>query len=456
MASASILSLFCAGDPEPAPWLARVDALFDRHDCEALYLDVGTNVGVQLHKLFEPAKFGGSPVLRVFDELFGVDRFCRTCAIGIEPNPRHTQRLDTLESALGAAGAGVIVLRGAAGTSESHVTLSLPKLGNKEGVDLDARVGAFTARNNGRATPRELRVTVPQFDLGAIIRHVHGRLPAPRRLLMKLDVEGQEYRILPDLMLSQSFCLLNKVFLEWHPDVYSVKQLSARPRTRVLVGAKRRGIEAAHALSQAITAATAAAAGKPDCAVELSALDDETYLTGRVPWPRSPVCAKHSTMGVPGTRVVGKTVPPITETPVSGYCSETLLECTSLDRCTHCSTGYSGHWKAHKHNITSLEDCARACAGCRNCAFVSFLPSERSCEWHSECQAPLHPLAGALSRAVASGSRDRQGADPMMQVSPEGLSATRLGLTTSDKVAPVWKTRLAGLREARGQESRPS
>ena len=48
-----------------APWLARVDALFDRHHCSSLYLDVGTNVGVQLHKLFEPAKFGGAPVLQV-------------------------------------------------------------------------------------------------------------------------------------------------------------------------------------------------------------------------------------------------------------------------------------------------------------------------------------------------------------------------------------------------------
>ena len=165
-----------AGVVTQAPWLARVDALFDRHHCSSLYLDVGTNVGVQLHKLFEPAKFGGAPVLQVFDSLFGAstDRGCRTCAIGIEPNPRHTQRLDQLESALSAAGAGVIVLRGAAGTSESHVTLSLPRKGAREGVDLDARVGDTTARSQ-RQSPRELMVTVPQFDLAAIIRHVRGR-----------------------------------------------------------------------------------------------------------------------------------------------------------------------------------------------------------------------------------------------------------------------------------------
>jgi hypothetical protein len=218
-----------AGVVTQAPWLARVDALFDRHHCSSLYLDVGTNVGVQLHKLFEPAKFGGAPVLQVFDSLFGAtDRGCRTCAIGIEPNPRHTQRLDQLESALSAAGAGVIVLRGAAGTSESHVTLSLPRKGAHEGVDLDARVGDTTARSQ-RQSPRELIVTVPQFDLAAIIRHVRGRLPKHAPLLMKLDVEGQEYRILPELLLSQSFCLVTKVYKNPKPKPNPRPQLNPNP-----------------------------------------------------------------------------------------------------------------------------------------------------------------------------------------------------------------------------------
>ena len=39
--------------------LARVDALFTRHGCVHAYLDVGTNIGVQIRKLYEPHKYPG-------------------------------------------------------------------------------------------------------------------------------------------------------------------------------------------------------------------------------------------------------------------------------------------------------------------------------------------------------------------------------------------------------------
>ena len=56
---------------------ARIDALFRDHVCESVYLDVGTNIGVQLRKLFEPHRFEGAPVLPVFSAAFGDDRWVR-------------------------------------------------------------------------------------------------------------------------------------------------------------------------------------------------------------------------------------------------------------------------------------------------------------------------------------------------------------------------------------------
>ena len=112
------------------PWRAPIASLLARHNCTGVYLDFGSNIGVQIRKLFEPHKFEGAQVLPLFTEVFGEER-CRTCAIGIEPNPRHTRRLDQLESRLGAVGAGVLVLRGAATTSEGSVHLALPALGTR-------------------------------------------------------------------------------------------------------------------------------------------------------------------------------------------------------------------------------------------------------------------------------------------------------------------------------------
>ena len=251
-------------------WKSRVSALFSQHRCTAAYLDVGTNVGVQLRKLFEPHRFEGAPVLPVFSAIFGEDR-CRVCAVGVEPNPRHAQRLDKLESELTAAGFGVLVLRGAATTEESTVQLALPAKGWMEGIDLDARLGDLEApqQRNAFATRGAELVNVTGFDLAAVIRHVVSQLPAPHRLLMKVDVEGHEYELLPRLVTTGALCLATKLFLEWHP------QSSLMPRGQV----------------RAVTRMTRNALGGAKCTTQLLDLDDESFMHAATPWPSRRVCA---------------------------------------------------------------------------------------------------------------------------------------------------------------------
>lgn len=67
--------------------------------CKQIYLDVGSNIGVQIRKLFEPSRYPNAEVLPIFDQYFGTNRKHSPglCAIGIEMNPTHTMRLSTLE-----------------------------------------------------------------------------------------------------------------------------------------------------------------------------------------------------------------------------------------------------------------------------------------------------------------------------------------------------------------------
>ena len=37
--------------------MARLDAMFASHNCRHVYLDAGTNVGVQIRKVLEPARY---------------------------------------------------------------------------------------------------------------------------------------------------------------------------------------------------------------------------------------------------------------------------------------------------------------------------------------------------------------------------------------------------------------
>ena len=86
--------------------------------CYHVYLDVGSNIGVQVRKLFQPKEYPGAGAIKVFREAFGewVDTSYLTrlmlspnvtysddpayiCAVGFEPNPRHAPGLKEIERA---------------------------------------------------------------------------------------------------------------------------------------------------------------------------------------------------------------------------------------------------------------------------------------------------------------------------------------------------------------------
>ena len=61
---------------------------FNWTDCRHIYLDVGSNIGVQIRKLFEPHRYPNAKVLEVFRKYFGSDTDARrreVCAVGFEP-----------------------------------------------------------------------------------------------------------------------------------------------------------------------------------------------------------------------------------------------------------------------------------------------------------------------------------------------------------------------------------
>ena len=74
-------------------------------NCYHVYLDVGTNVGIQIRKLFEPTKYPNALVHSIFESHFGsIDNRNspkggenKVCAIGFEPNFNYNSRLTELE-----------------------------------------------------------------------------------------------------------------------------------------------------------------------------------------------------------------------------------------------------------------------------------------------------------------------------------------------------------------------
>ena len=74
-------------------------------NCKRVFLDFGSNIGVQIRKLYEPELYSynwgmlSSPLIPIFDDYFGHGRHEASdiCAIGFEMNPAHTARLKSLE-----------------------------------------------------------------------------------------------------------------------------------------------------------------------------------------------------------------------------------------------------------------------------------------------------------------------------------------------------------------------
>ena len=98
--------------------------------CYHVYIDVGTNVGIQIRKLFEPEKYPDANVHKVFDTKFGsikerlrptIDGGNMVCAIGFEPNSHHTEKLVEIESAYQECGWRVVIFTESAASDRNGV-----------------------------------------------------------------------------------------------------------------------------------------------------------------------------------------------------------------------------------------------------------------------------------------------------------------------------------------------
>ena len=81
--------------------------------CYHIYVDVGSNIGIQVRKLFEPERYPEGKVLPIFDKVFGnIDHRRKEnhangkiiCVVGFEPNPRHKRDLKELEASYNTCG----------------------------------------------------------------------------------------------------------------------------------------------------------------------------------------------------------------------------------------------------------------------------------------------------------------------------------------------------------------
>jgi len=181
------------------------------HECTAIYLDVGSNIGVQVRKFFEPARYPGAPVLPLFDSHFGRPHY-RTlpgtrsgvCALGFEPNPGHREHLEQLADGYAKKGWHVHFYPYAAWREEG--TMNFDMASDPKNDDWGAHLSGDTTGKHTTA--------VRTVDLASFVK----TLPKASVKLMKMDIEGAEYATIGHMIDEKVLCQgsVDLAFIEAH------------------------------------------------------------------------------------------------------------------------------------------------------------------------------------------------------------------------------------------------
>jgi len=224
--------------------------------CALIYLDVGTNIGVQVRKLFEPERYPRAQVLPIFDEIFG-DPKDRTqassssgiCALGLEPNPVHQGHLQKLQENYTAMGWNVHFYQFAAWKDDGNMMFD--EATEPATNDWAAHIGP---KDTDPVSPW---VSVRTINLAEFVKS----LPLHSVKLMKVDIEGAEYETVFNMLQKKALCqgTVDEAFFESHAwgDVTNWQD----DRTFA-------------ALQKHIAAADCGLGGKP---TKVTDLDDETF-----------------------------------------------------------------------------------------------------------------------------------------------------------------------------------
>jgi len=274
--------------------LQQIEDLLSSSQCQDIYMDVGTNIGVQIRKMYEPHHYTGANMLVHFDKLFGPTPRCGVCTIGLEPNPRHSEKLHSLTQHLQAAGAGVIVLHGAALDRNGSINLQIDS--DNSQWDLGASV---LSEKSSNARMEQ----VPAFDLASLVSRMDRHVSRTGgSLMMKMDVEGAEDLLIPHLINSRRaavpgqslICAIDEIYIEWHHENTALKlPKEARESIARLNEQVKLLFEAQHGAKPSFLRR---------CNTKVFAMDDETFGldgadlhgNGAFPLPTQPICPRRS------------------------------------------------------------------------------------------------------------------------------------------------------------------
>jgi hypothetical protein len=265
-----------------APIIVKEEPKREADGCYHVYLDVGANIGVHGRFLLEPEKYPNAKVAHeMFNSQFGTHRDNRDfCTFEFEPNPAHQAVLERKSKAYEAMGWRFHVKN--VGASDNDGTMDFYHQGDKSGNAHEEWGFAVKQLSNNSKTSK---VSIPVIRFSTWLEeHVNKRkIPSTPygsyekkgpKVVMKFDVEGSEYVLLPDLMLSGTMCGIDFMFGEFHAGFAPLDF----PGLRIPLTTEPEAVDIGGALQKVIPSSR-------NCKTEFRYEDDESYLHDGKPLP---------------------------------------------------------------------------------------------------------------------------------------------------------------------------
>ena len=236
--------------PEDATRGASAEMTLHAADgCRHVYVDIGTNSGVQIHKLFNQTLFPKAAIGPIFDRYFGRGPRNDVCAFGFEPNPSHKAVLQSIEAYYRSGGRTISISLTAGGVFSGWGVMDMKWAGGIENKEWGASVKPVTVEA-GESPPAG---AVPVTDIPSWLTHNVRRRRIldqsggllPPSVVMKIDIEGTDELVLAGIFSQGSLCSVDYAYVE-----------HVRPAVLDFLAASLRA---------------------SSCKTELAILDDETY-----------------------------------------------------------------------------------------------------------------------------------------------------------------------------------
>lgn len=231
--------------------------ILDSGSCEHVYLDVGTNIGVQIRKLYDPEKYPYAKVKSIYNDYYGNSSRSNVCTFGIEANPNHTPKHQILESLIN--------------QNEDKLLIFSNTAANVHGGNVEFYIQPYEAKRffewgasllNWDKHHKMVNVTAGSLPLADFIKLGINDRPGQTELskvTMKIDIEGSEYTLIPTLITAGAMCNINFVMCEFHSGV-----TDKPPPNDFLLNVN-------YMMSQSF-----------NCKTKFLKFDDETYADGNV------------------------------------------------------------------------------------------------------------------------------------------------------------------------------